>query len=68
MRVVLQHGQLTTGSIFSNIVGASPLTQEDAWAAARQAGLDKDIEAMPMGMHTILMEGANTISGGHDNG
>jgi ABC-type bacteriocin/lantibiotic exporter with double-glycine peptidase domain len=27
-------------------------------------GLDKDIEAMPMGMHTVLMEGATTLSGG----
>lgn len=65
VRVVLQHGQLISGSVFSNIVGAATtLTQEDAWRAARLAGLDKDIEAMPMGMHTQIMEGVNTISGG----
>ncbi|MEX2312034.1 MAG: NHLP bacteriocin export ABC transporter permease/ATPase subunit, partial [Rhodospirillales bacterium] len=65
VRVVLQHGQLVSGSIFSNIVGvSSTLTQEDAWRAAKQAGLDEDIEAMPMGMHTIVTEGVNTISGG----
>ena len=65
IRVVLQHGQLVSGSIFSNIVGvSSTLTQEDAWRAAKQAGLDEDIEAMPMGMHTLITEGINTISGG----
>jgi len=65
MRVVLQHGQLVTGSVFTNIVGeSSTWTQEDAWRAAKLAGLDGDIEAMPMGMHTQIMEGVNTISGG----
>ena len=28
------------------------------------AGLAEDIEAMPMGMHTVVSEGANTLSGG----
>ena len=28
------------------------------------AGLDKDIEAMPMGMQTMISEGMSTISGG----
>lgn len=65
VRVVLQHGQLVSGSIFSNIAGSSStLTQEDAWRAAKQAGLDEDIEDMPMGMHTVVTEGVNTISGG----
>ena len=65
VRVVLQHGQLVSGSIFSNIVGvSSTLTQEDAWRAAKQAGLAEDIEAMPMGMHTVVTEGVSTISGG----
>ncbi len=64
VQVVMQHGHLATGSIFSNIAGGAALTQDDAWAAARQAGLADDIEAMPMGMHTMLMEGVNTLSGG----
>lgn len=62
--VVLQSGQLMPGDIFSNIVGAHQLTLDDAWEAARMCGLDADIEAMPMGMHTVLGEGATTISGG----
>lgn len=62
--VVLQNGRLMSGSIFDNIVGSLPLTLDDAWEAARLAGLADDIEAMPMGMHTVLSEGAGTLSGG----
>lgn len=60
--VVLQNGQLLPGDIFKNIVGSSGLGIEDAWQAARMAGLEPDIKAMPMGMHTIV--GASGISGG----
>lgn len=62
--VVLQAGRINPGSIASNIVGATDASVEDAWAAAERAGLDKEIKAMPMGMHTILVEGAQTLSGG----
>jgi ATP-binding cassette subfamily C protein len=62
--VVLQSGRLMSGSIFSNIVGSAPLRHEDAWAAARACGLDKDIEAMPMGMHTVVSDGGGGLSGG----
>ncbi|MHB8158861.1 MAG: ATP-binding cassette domain-containing protein, partial [Desulfocucumaceae bacterium] len=63
--VVLQNGQLMAGDIFSNIVGSNPnLTMDDAMEAAKMAGLDKDIADMPMGMHTMISEGASTFSGG----
>ena len=63
--VVLQNGQLMTGDIFNNIVGANPyLTRDDAWEAARMAGIEEDIKEMPMGLNTIISEGAGTISGG----
>jgi ATP-binding cassette subfamily C protein len=62
--VVLQHGKPMSGSIFSNIVGSAQLTLDDAWEAARMAGLEEDIKAMPMGMHTVVSEGAETFSGG----
>lgn len=61
---VLQNGQLMPGNIFLNIVGSSPLTLDDAWEAARMAGLEEDIKRMPMGMHTVISEGAGTFSGG----
>jgi ATP-binding cassette subfamily C protein len=65
MGVVLQNGRLMPGNIFFNIVGsASDLTQDDAWQAARQAGLEDDIKAMPMGMQTFVSEGGGGLSGG----
>lgn len=62
--VVLQNGKLMPGDIFTNIVGSSPRSMEEAWEAARMAGIADDITAMPMGMHTVISEGAGTISGG----
>lgn len=64
MGVVLQNGGLMPGDIFTNIIGASTLTLDDAWRAAEMAGFAEDIKAMPMGMHTVISEGASTLSGG----
>ena len=61
--VVLQNGKLFIGSILDNIIGSSLLTVDDAWWAAKMCGLDKDIEAMPMGMYT-LVGGTGGLSGG----
>ena len=63
--VVLQNGSLFAGSIYSNIVLSAPwLTEEDAWEAAELAGIAEDIRDLPMGMHTMISEGAGGISGG----
>ncbi len=62
--VVLQHSQITAGDIYANIAGSSGLSLDDAWRAARAAAFDGDIEAMPMGMHTVLAQGGGTLSGG----
>jgi NHLM bacteriocin system ABC transporter peptidase/ATP-binding protein/NHLM bacteriocin system ABC transporter ATP-binding protein len=63
--VVLQNAQLMPGDIFSNIVGFAPgLTLDDAWRAARLAGLEDEIRHFPMGMHTIVGEGGGNLSGG----
>lgn len=64
MGVVLQNGRIVTGSIFDNITGGLNYTHDEAWAAARMAGLAADIEAMPMGLHTQVIEGVSTFSGG----
>ncbi len=64
MGVVTQSAKLMAGDIFTNIVGARPLSIEDAWEAAEIAGIRADIEALPMGMHTFVSEGAGTLSGG----
>jgi NHLM bacteriocin system ABC transporter peptidase/ATP-binding protein/NHLM bacteriocin system ABC transporter ATP-binding protein len=63
--VVLQNAQLMPSDIFSNIVGFAPsLGVEDAWQAARLAGLEDDIRAMPMGLHTLVGEGGGNLSSG----
>ena len=62
--VVMQNGGLTPSSILENIVGSSPLTLDDAWEAARNAGMEDDIRDMPMGLQTIVSEGGGNLSGG----
>ena len=64
MGVVLQDGRLLPGDIFTNIVGSTMATMDDAWEAARMAGLDKDVRQMPMGLHTVIGEGGGNLSGG----
>jgi ATP-binding cassette subfamily C protein len=63
--VVLQNAQLMPSDIFSNIVGFAPaLGVEEAWQAARLAGLEDDIRAMPMGLQTLVGEGGGNLSSG----
>lgn len=64
MGVVLQNGQLMAGDIFTNIVGTTALTMQDAWLAAERVGLAEDIKRMPMQMYTAISEGSGNISGG----
>ena len=62
--VVLQNASPMSGSIYDNICGGVQFPLELVWETARLVGLDKDIEAMPMGMHTVISEGVSTLSGG----
>jgi len=62
--VVVQSAKVLPGDILTNIIGARPLGIDDAWAAARIAGIAEDIEAMPMGMHTIVGDSGGGFSGG----
>lgn len=63
--VVMQNGKLFSGDIFSNITISAPwLALQDAWDAAEKAGIAQDIREMPMGMFTMIGEGAGGISGG----
>jgi NHLM bacteriocin system ABC transporter ATP-binding protein len=61
---VLQNVQLVPGSIYENIAGAGHYSREEVMEAARAAGLAAHIEAMPMGLETMIAEGASTFSGG----
>lgn len=62
---VMQNSSLFEGDIYSNITIAAPnLTIDEAWEAARLAGIAEDIEKMPMGMFTLISEGGGGLSGG----
>ncbi|WCT74171.1 ATP-binding cassette domain-containing protein [Sphingomonas naphthae] len=62
--VVMQRPQLMPTSIFENLRGVTECGMDEIWEAAEQAGIADEIRAMPMGMHTIVTEGSQTISGG----
>ncbi len=62
--VVLQSGKLLVGSLLDNIAAGTALRLDEAWEAARLAGLEEDIRAMPMGMLTMIGESTGTLSGG----
>lgn len=63
--IVLQTTHLFPGSIFSNIASNTNLSLEEAWELARCVGLDEEIKAMPMHMHTHLSDNpGESISGG----
>ena len=63
--VVMQDGALQQGDIIDNIIGlGDDLTIDDAMRAARLAGVDEDINAMPMGMFTPVTDSSGNFSGG----
>jgi ATP-binding cassette subfamily C protein len=62
--VVLQNGRPIAGSIYENISGALGISRDQAWEAARMAGFEDDINAMPMGMDTLVDQGGFSLSGG----
>ena len=62
--VVLQTSKLMAGDILSNITGSLPVSEAEAWEAARLAGLEADIRAMPQGMRTMIPAGGGVFSGG----
>jgi ATP-binding cassette subfamily C protein len=65
MGIVPQDAALVPGSILENILVAAPeLDEEAAWRAAERAQVAEDIRAMPMGMQTVVSDGASTFSGG----
>ncbi len=65
MSICLQGGQLMEGTIRDNILfGNGNYTEEEVWEAARNAALDKDIQAMPNGMDTPISADGQGVSGG----
>ena len=62
--VCRQSGRLFSGSLYENILGSHQGTQADVWEAARLAGIEAEIRALPMQLHTVVTEGSATFYGG----
>lgn len=63
--VVLQNGELISGSIYDNITITMPnASYAEVEAVVEAVGLAKDIADMPMGLQTVVSEQCGTISGG----
>jgi ABC-type bacteriocin/lantibiotic exporter with double-glycine peptidase domain len=59
---VFQDQQIGPATVSTAILGMAPFSLERAWEAARLAQLDHAIERLPMGMQTIVSEGALSAS------
>lgn len=61
---VMQSSTLLPGSIRDNVDLGRGLTTDQIWAALEMAAVADEVHAMPMGLSTVVVEGASTISGG----
>lgn len=63
--VVLQDGELISGSIYDNIILTCPSAgYAEVMEVVEAVGLADDIDGMPMGLQTVVSEHCGTISGG----
>lgn len=62
MGVILQNSRLMPGSILENIIMGTEYTVEDAWMALYLAAFAEEVEAMPMGIYTMV--NPESVSGG----
>lgn len=62
--VVLQNDSLLPGTIFENIAASTAISVDEAWDALRMVALEDEIKALPMGLHTLVMENGKTLSFG----
>ena len=60
--VILQNSRIMPGSILENITAGTACTPAEVKEALRMAALDREIAALPMGIHTHVSEGV--LSGG----
>lgn len=62
--VVLQTAHLNAGSIYDVVSGGLVMEEDKIWQALKAAAVADEVEAMPMKLETLLMEGAGNVSGG----
>lgn len=61
---VMQSSQLLPGTIRDNVDLGRGLSTDEVWTALAMASVAEDVRAMPMGLSTVVVDGASTISGG----
>ena len=61
---VLQDAKLVGSTLMEVIAAGRPISLEEAWQAAEAAGLGKDLQALPMGLQTLVPAGGSNLSGG----
>lgn len=62
--VVMQDGRLPPGSIYEIVRGLTDATSGQVWEALADAAMADEVAAMPMGLHTLLLDASRTLSGG----
>ncbi|WP_395166624.1 ATP-binding cassette domain-containing protein [Francisella salimarina] len=62
--VVLQKTELFDSDIYTNIRMNLPVGLEEVDRAVKMAGLERDIENLPMGLFTVLQANGASLSGG----
>ncbi len=61
---VMQSSALMPGSIRENVDLGRGLSASEIWQSLADADVAGDVEAMPMGLATAVVEGGGTVSGG----
>lgn len=61
---VLQQSFILSGSIREFLSGGRSYPDEKLLHALHEAGFEKDLQNLPMGLETVLVNGAGTFSGG----
>lgn len=62
--VVLQNGRIMPGSILDAVRGHSGADEAAVWAGLQAASMAAEVRAMPMGLHTLLTDANQLVSGG----
>ena len=60
--VVLQNSSLFPGSLYDNIRGVTDIPLDAAWHFAEQAGVADEIQALPMGLRTLVTDAGAGLS------
>jgi len=61
---VLQDACLVGNTLMEVIAAGRPLSLEQVWSAAEDAGLGEELKTLPMGLQTLVPAGGSNLSGG----